>query len=50
MPDPSPVPGEIGDLAEMVAGLRAANARLRELIAERDELIAELRVQVAETG
>jgi uncharacterized coiled-coil protein SlyX len=34
----------------MVAGLRAANARLRELLAERDELIAELRVQVAEAG
>ena len=50
MPDPSPVPGEIGDLAEMVAGLRAANARLRELLAERDELIAELRVQVAGAG
>jgi transposase len=44
------VPGEAAALAETVAGLRAANARLRELIAERDELIAELRVQVAETG
>ncbi len=50
MPDPSPVPGEIGDLAEMVAGLRAANARLRELLVERDELVAELRVRVAEAG
>jgi len=50
VPDPSPVPGEIGDLAEMVAGLRAANARLRELLVERDELVAELRVQVAEAG
>ena len=44
------VPGEATALAETVAGLRAANARLRELIAERDELIAELRVQVAEAG
>ena len=34
----------------MVAGLRAANARLRELLAERDELIAGLRVQVAGAG
>ena len=34
----------------MVAGLRAANARLRELLVERDELIAELRVQVAGAG
>ena len=50
MPDPSPVPGEIGDLAEVVAGLRAANVRLRELLAERDDLIAELWVQVAEAG
>jgi transposase len=50
VPDPSLVPGEIGDLAEMVAGLRAANARLRELLAERDELVAGLRVQVAEAG
>jgi transposase len=37
-------------VAETVAGLRTANARLRELLAERDELIAELRVQVAEAG
>ena len=33
---------------EVVAGLRAANARLRELLAERDAQIAELRVQVAQ--
>ena len=50
MPDTPLVPGEAAALADMVAGLRAANARLRELIAERDELIAELRVQVAESG
>ena len=34
-----PVPGD-------AAGLRAANARLRELLAERDTQIAELRLQV----
>jgi len=50
VPDSSPVPGESAALAEMVAGLRTANARLRELLAERDELITELRVQVAESG
>ena len=50
MPDTPLVPGEAAALAETVAGLRAANVRLRELIAERDELIAELRVQVAEAG
>ena len=31
-------------------GLRAANTRLRELLAERDGLIADLRAQVAEVG
>ena len=36
--------------AETAAGLRAANARLRELLAERDELIAGLRLQVAGAG
>ena len=50
MPDTPPVPGEAAALAEMVAGLRTANARLRELLAERDELITELRLQAAEAG
>ena len=50
MPDTPPVPGEVAALAEMVAGLRTANARLRELLAERDELITELRLQVAGAG
>ena len=50
MPDTPVVPGEAAALAETVAGLRAANGRLRELLAERDELIVELRVQVAEAG
>ena len=40
VPDTPPVPGD-------AAGLRAANARLRELLAERDAQIAELRMQVA---
>jgi transposase len=44
------LPGEPAALAETVAGLRAANARLRELLAERDGLIADLRAQVAEVG
>ena len=39
MPDTPLVPGD-------VAGLRAANARLRELLAERDAEITELRLQV----
>ncbi|MGH3201488.1 MAG: IS66 family transposase [Streptosporangiaceae bacterium] len=39
MPDTPPVPGD-------AAGLRAANARLRELLAGRDTQIAELRLQV----
>ena len=50
MPDTTPVPGEAAALAEMVAGLRTANARLRELLAERDDLITELRLQVAGAG
>ena len=50
MTGPPLVSGEAAALAETVAGLRAANARLRELIRERDELIAELRVEVAEAG
>lgn len=50
VPDTPLVPGEPAALAETVAGLRAANARLRELVAGRDELIADLRVQVAEAG
>lgn len=39
MPDTSPVSGD--------AGLRAADARLRELLAERDAEVAELSLQVA---
>jgi transposase len=40
VPDTPPVPGD-------AAGLRAANARLRELLAERDAQIGELGLQVA---
>lgn len=41
MPDAPDVPGD-------AAGLRAANARLRELLAERDAQVAELRALVAD--
>jgi transposase len=41
VPDVPDVPGD-------AAGLRAANARLRELLAERDAQVAELRVLVAD--
>ena len=46
MPDTSPVPGEAAAPDQLIAGLRAANARLRELLAERDGQIAELLVRV----
>jgi len=53
--DIPPVPGEAGSPDEVIAGLRAANARLRELLAERDAFVAgleaeleELRAQVAD--
>ena len=45
VPPVSETPGVPDDSA---AGLRAANARLRELLAERDAQIGELRAQVAE--
>jgi transposase len=48
VPDTPLVPGEAAVLAETVAGLRAANARLRELLAERDAQAAELRALVAD--
>jgi transposase len=50
VPGTSPEPGEPAVLDETVAGLRAANARLRELLAERDVLIADLWAQAAEAG
>jgi transposase len=46
VPDTSPVPGEAAAPDQLIAGLRAANARLRELLAERDGQIAELLVRV----
>jgi transposase len=42
------VAGEAASPDEVIAGLRAANTRLRELLAERDEHIAQLRAQVAQ--
>ena len=38
--------GDGAPAAELIAGLRAANARLRELLAERDAQIAGLEAQV----
>jgi transposase len=50
-----PAPGELGELREVDAGLRAANTRLRELLATKDAQIEaltgqleELRAQVAD--
>ena len=48
MPDTSRVPGEAASPDEVIAGLRAANARLRELLAERDAHIAQLLAQAAQ--
>jgi transposase len=41
-------PGEAASPDEVIAGLRAANARLRELLAERDAQIAHLLAQAAQ--
>jgi hypothetical protein len=40
------VPGEAAALAETVAGLRTANMRLRELLAERDARVAVLEAEL----
>ena len=48
VPDTPPVPGDAAAAGELIAGLRAANARLRELLEERDELIAGLQARVSE--
>jgi transposase len=55
VPDTPVVPGEAAASDEVIAGLRAASARLRELLAERDarivgleEQLEELRAQVAD--
>jgi transposase len=50
VPDTPDASGEGAARDEVIAGLRAANARLRELIAERGVLIAGLRAQVADVG
>ena len=42
-----PVPGETASPDDVIAGLRAANAQLRALLAEKDEIIAGLQAQVA---
>ena len=47
MPDTSRVPGEAASSDEVIAALRAANSRLRELLAEKDEIIAGLQAQAA---
>jgi chromosome segregation ATPase len=46
VPDTPPVPGEAAALAETVAGLRTANTRLRELLAERDARVAVLEAEL----
>jgi hypothetical protein len=48
VPDTSCVPNETASPDEVIAGLRAANARLRELLAERDAHVAYLLAQVAQ--
>ena len=40
----------IAELRVTCEGLRTANARLRELLAEKDEIIAALQVQVAQVA
>jgi transposase len=44
------VPGEDASADEVIAGLRAANSRLRELLAEKDVIIAGLQAQVAKAA
>jgi transposase len=48
VPDVSSAPGEAGLPDEAVARLRAANARLRELLAERDARVARLEAELEE--
>ena len=43
-----PVSGELAEVREVIAGLRAANARLRELLAERDARIGQMEAQMAD--
>jgi transposase len=48
VPDTPLVPGEAVSPEKVIAGLRAANARLRELLAERDAQVSELAGEVEE--
>ena len=48
VPDRPGVPGEAASADEVIAGLRMANARLRELLAERDAHVAQLLAQAAQ--
>ena len=50
VPDTPSVPGETAAPEQVIAGLRAANMRLRELLAERDAQIAELPVRVGQVS
>jgi transposase len=50
VPDTPGVPAEATSPDEVIAGLRMANARLRELLEERDGHIAHLLAQVAQVG
>jgi len=47
VPDRPGVPGDAASADEVIAGLRAASARLRELLEERDAHIAQLLARVA---
>jgi transposase len=47
VPDTPPLPGDAAAADAVITGLRAANARLRGLLAERDARITGLEVQVA---
>ena len=48
VPGTPPAPGGLGELREVNAGLRAANTRLRELLAAKDAQIEALTGQLEE--
>jgi len=50
VPGTPPAPGDAAAADELVRGLRAANARLRDLLEQRDARIADLEARAAGTG